>query len=105
MGNGNLRLKNKKGFRSPKIVVLVRKPETEYKNMGINQHVVRREGGWAVIGEGNSRDTSVHNTQQEAIDRGREIAINQGSELIVHGHDGKIREKNSYGNDPFPPRG
>lgn len=62
----------------------------------------RRRG---VRGEGNSRLTSSHDTQQEAIEHAREIARNQGSELIIHGEDGKIRERNSCGNDPFPPRG
>ncbi|MFT9818182.1 four helix bundle protein [Lysinibacillus sp. NPDC056185] len=33
------------------------------------------------------------------------IAINQKSELLVHNKQGRIREKNSYGNDPYPPRG
>nr|MDC2856665.1 DUF2188 domain-containing protein [Ningiella sp. W23] len=33
------------------------------------------------------------------------VAQNQKSELYVHGKDGKIREKNSYGNDPHPPKG
>ncbi len=70
------------------------------------QHVVPHEDGWAVIGEGNSRATSVHRTQQEAIDTGREIARNQGGELLIHGRDGQIRERDSTGNnDPYPPRG
>jgi uncharacterized protein YdaT len=70
-----------------------------------NQHVVQRDGGWGVLGEGNSRDTVHTTTQREAIERAREIATNQGSEVIVHGRDGKIRERNSYGNDPYPPKG
>ena len=73
--------------------------------MKTNQHVVKRTSGWAVVGEGNSRDTSVHPTQREAIERAREIAQNQQSEVVIHGEDGKIREKNSYGNDSFPPKG
>ena len=73
--------------------------------MKINQHVVMRTDGWAVVGEGNSRDTSVHPTQSQAIQRAREIALNQRSELVIHGRDGKIRDKNSYGNNPFPPGG
>lgn len=73
---------------------------------GKNQHVVRRDNGdWAVRGEGNSRDTVRTNTQQEANERAKEIATNQGSEVIIHGRDGKIRERNSYGNDPNPPKG
>lgn len=69
-----------------------------------NQHVVKRDTGWGVRGEGNSRDTSHHGTQAEAIDAGREIARNQGAEVVIHGRDGRIRDKDSYGNDPNPPR-
>ena len=70
-----------------------------------NQHVVPHEGGWAVRGAGSQRATSVHRTQREAIDAGREVARNQRTELFVHGRDGRIRERDSHGNDPFPPRG
>lgn len=74
--------------------------------MGKNQHVVPRgEHGWAVLGAGNQRDTSHHPTQEEARLAAREIAMNQKSEVLVHGVNGQIRQKNSYGNDPFPPRG
>jgi hypothetical protein len=73
--------------------------------MGKNQHVVPRDGQWAVRGAGNRKATRVFPTQGEAINAAREIARNQGSDLIVHRPDGRIREKNSYGNDPFPPKG
>ena len=73
--------------------------------MGKNQHVVPHGDGWAVRGEGNERVTSVHNTQSEAIEAAREIAINQQSELFIHRPNGQIRERNTYGNDPFPPKG
>ncbi len=74
--------------------------------MGKNQHVTPRGGdGWNVHGEGNARATAVYPTQQQAIERARQIAIKQHSELLIHGKDGKIREKNSYGNDPYPPEG
>ena len=73
--------------------------------MAKNQHVVPVGNKWGVRGEGNSKLTRVSDTQREAINAGREIAINQGSELFIHGGNGRIRERNSYGNDPFPPRG
>ena len=74
--------------------------------MGKNQHVTKRtDGCWQVKGEGNSRATKVTNTQKEAINRARDIAIKKHSEVVIHGRDGKIRDKNSYGNDPFPPKG
>lgn len=72
---------------------------------GKNQHVVPHSDGWAVKGEGNKRATSVHDTQRQAADAAREIARNQQSELVIHRPDGRIRDKDSYGNDPFPPKG
>jgi hypothetical protein len=72
---------------------------------GKNQHVVPHNGEWAVRGEGNSRVTSVHNTQAGATGRAREIAQNQGSELLVHGRNGQIRARDSHGRDPYPPKG
>ena len=73
--------------------------------MGKNQHVVPHNEKWGVKGEGNQKITSIHNTQQEAIDVATSIARNQNSELFIHRPDGRIRERNSYGNDPFPPEG
>jgi hypothetical protein len=69
-----------------------------------NQHVVPHNNQWAVKGAGNDRATSVHSTQNQAIEHAREIARNQQSELLIHGKNGQIREKNSYGNDPCPPK-
>lgn len=71
---------------------------------GKNQHVVKHPQGWAVRGAGNQKATSVHRTQAQAEQAGRQIAQNQGSELITHGRDGRIRSKDSFGNDPIPPR-
>ena len=74
-------------------------------NMGKNQHVVKTPDGWGVQGEHNSRITQKFDTQKEAIAKAREIANNQKSELFIHGENGQIRERNSYGNDPYPPKG
>jgi hypothetical protein len=73
--------------------------------VGTNQHVVPVGHRWAVRGEGNKRLTSIHDTQNQAIDAGREIARNQRSELLIHGEDGRIRERDSHGHDPYPPKG
>lgn len=70
-----------------------------------NQHVVRHKDGWAVRGAGSQRATSVHPTQQAAIGTARKIARKQGTELFIHGRDGRIRARDSYGNDPYPPKG
>lgn len=74
--------------------------------MGKNQHVTpHSNGGWQVKGEGNTRATVRTTTQKDAIDIAREISRNQGSELVIHRPDGRIRDKDSHGKDPFPPRG
>ena len=73
--------------------------------MGKNQHVVPHPDGWSVRGAGNSKATSVHGTQAEAIAEARGIAINQQSEMFIHGRNGQIRERNTYGRDPYPPKG
>ena len=67
---------------------------------GKNQRVVKHPDGWAVKGAGNKQATIVAPTQKEAIGAARKIARNQGSELLIHGRNGKIREKDSFGNDP-----
>lgn len=70
-----------------------------------NQHVVSHPDDWGVRGEGNEKVTRVFDTQHEAIDYGRQQSINQKSELLIHRQNGEIRERNSYGNDPSPPKG
>lgn len=74
--------------------------------MGKNQHVTPHPaGGWQVKGAGNSRATVRTTTQKEAQSIATSIARNQHSEVLVHRTDGRIRERSSYGHDPFPPKG
>lgn len=69
------------------------------------QHVVPNDGKWSVRRTGSSRASGTYNTQQEAVEKAREIARNQHTELYVHGRDGRIRKRDSYGGDPHPPKG
>lgn len=70
-----------------------------------NQHVVTHNGKWAVRAENAQRVTKQFSTQKEAIEYGKKIAQNNHSELFIHGRDGKIRDRNSYGNDPSASKG
>jgi uncharacterized protein YdaT len=70
-----------------------------------NQHIVPRDGQWAIQGEGATRASGIFDRKQDAINHGRHISQNQGTELVIHGRDGKIQSKDSHGNDPFPPKG
>lgn len=70
-----------------------------------SQHVVPQGGEWAVKRGGSERATAIVSTQKEAIEIAKEIAKNQNGELFIHGKGGQIRERESYGNDQFPPKG
>lgn len=68
-------------------------------------HTVHRDGSWYNQVEGNERASSRHARKEEAVARGRQLAINNRSEHLVHGLDGRIQYRNSYGGDPYPPAG
>lgn len=70
-----------------------------------NVHVVKHAEGWAVKKEGSDRASRVTDTQKEAIQVGREFAKKEKAELVIHGENGKIRQKDSFGNDPYPAKG
>ena len=69
-------------------------------------HVVpAKQGGWN-IKAGNGNKASAHfDTKQQAVDRGRQISRNKGSELFIHGRNGKIQTRDSHGNDPRGTKG
>ena len=68
-------------------------------------HVVQSDRGWRVEAEGSSRARSTHPTQAEAWKAGKQAAKRAKSEAILHGRDGKIRDRNTYGNDPSRTKG
>lgn len=45
------------------------------------------------------------NTKEDAVTFATSYAKEHKAELFVHNQDGKIAYRNSYGNDPFPPKG
>jgi uncharacterized protein YdaT len=67
-------------------------------------HVVPHQKGWATKKEGAERAGSIHDTQSDAIVRAKEQAKREKTEVVIHRRDGTIRDSDSYGNDPFPPR-
>ena len=68
-----------------------------------NIHIVPAEKGWAVKREGQQQPLSTHRTQENADKAGRPIARRDGVEIVIHGRDGQIRDKDSFGGDPNPP--
>jgi hypothetical protein len=69
-----------------------------------NIHTVPYEGKWAVKEEGSSTPLKTHGTKKKAVRDGREVAKERGVEHFIHGKDGKIQDRESYGKDPYPPK-
>ena len=67
-------------------------------------HVTRSGENWKVKSVGAKRAASITSTQAEAIQIGRRIAANRGSELVVHRPDGKIRSNDNLGAEAYPPQ-
>lgn len=68
-------------------------------------HIVQRpDGKWATQREGAKKAGSLHDTQKEAQQKAIVTAKREKLEVVTHGRDGKIRDSDSYGNDPIPPK-
>jgi hypothetical protein len=69
-----------------------------------SNHVVPSSSGWAVKKSGSERASKTFETKDKAVKYGRELSKNEKTELYVHKRNGMIQNKNSYGNDPNPPK-
>lgn len=70
-----------------------------------SHHVVHNpDGGWSVVRGGSARATKTFDKKKPAIEYGRALAKSHRSEFFIHGRDGRISDRRSYGKDPFPPR-
>lgn len=74
---------------------------------GPSVHVVpsqSRPGKFVAKEAGNSKPITRPATQAATIEKARPVAKQNKSELVIHGRDGKIRDSDSFGHDPMPPR-
>jgi hypothetical protein len=67
-------------------------------------HVVPHGDSWATKKEGAQRAGVVTDTQRAAIEKARGQAIREKVEVVIHRKDGTIRDSDSYGKDPNPPK-
>lgn len=73
--------------------------------MASNYMTLKQNSGWAVKKQGSDRVSSVHSSQTDAWAEARRLARGSGGEALLKGSDGRIRARNTYGKDPFPPKG
>lgn len=60
----------------------------------------RPDGRWAVQTDGTQRADSLHPRKSDAVARGRELAENKRTELVIKDERGRVKAKDSHGNDP-----
>ncbi|WP_299668496.1 DUF2188 domain-containing protein [uncultured Polaribacter sp.] len=72
-----------------------------------SNHVVpsKERGGWAVKKSGSTRASKSFGRKEDAVKFARELSRRERTELYIHKKDGRIQDRNSYGKDPFPPKG
>jgi hypothetical protein len=71
-----------------------------------SHHVVHNpKGGWDVKRSGAQRSSGHYSTKEQAVNAGRQISRNQGTEFVIHGLNGRIQSADSHGGDPYPPKG
>jgi hypothetical protein len=77
------------------------------RGKGPNVHVVPATGnsGKFVVKEaGNPKPITRPATQERSIERAIPVAKQNLSDVVIHRRDGSIRDRDSYGHDPVPPK-
>ena len=69
-----------------------------------SNHVVPATSGWSVKKSGAARASRTFVTKDKAVEYARELSKHEKTELYIHKKNGLIQNKNSYGNDPNPPK-
>lgn len=67
-------------------------------------HISPSKDGWVVKKVKSSGTSHIFIKKEDAVKFGTKIAKDQRAELVIHGKDGRISERNSYEHDAYPPR-
>jgi hypothetical protein len=68
-------------------------------------HTVPRANGRGNLSARRGRVGKIYSTKAAAQKVGRAQATRNGVDHVIHNRNGRIGESNSYGSDPFPPKG
>ena len=85
-------------FDNMRSASLWRHSATKYTELAMaskkTHHVVKNpSGGWAVKKGGASRASGSFKTQKAAVSSAKKISKNQGTRVVIHGQDGRIKKK------------
>ena len=67
-------------------------------------YVIPLKNGWGVRRPFSTQFSKKCDNKSDAVSYGENLAKQDKSELIILKKDGKIQDKNNYGNDSFPPK-
>lgn len=67
---------------------------------GTHHVVPHHGGGWDVRRGGAERASSHFPIKSQAVESGRQVSRNAGTELKIHNSDGRIGQSDSHGRDP-----
>lgn len=71
-------------------------------------HVVPDGDGWKIVRPDDDEPIALAETQEEAARIATQMQYDslEGGEVVIHGEDGRIRERSTINrHDPFPPPG
>jgi len=69
-------------------------------------HVVPNSaGGWDSKKAGAQRASRHFDTKAKALEFARKQARREKAELFIHKKNGQFQNRDSHGNDPYPPKG
>ncbi|NYB52548.1 MAG: DUF2188 domain-containing protein [Methanobacteriaceae archaeon] len=71
--------------------------------MAANLHVIAgKKGGWDVKRDGAVKASGHFNTKEEAIEFAEEEGRRYNVEVFIHGEDGKIQKRETFGKKLYP---
>lgn len=69
-----------------------------------SNHVVPSSTGWSVKKSGAKRASRTFVEKDKAVAYAKELSKLEATELYIHGRNGMIQDKSSYGKDTHPPK-
>jgi hypothetical protein len=74
------------------------------KSKSIHTVYDKKENVWKTISAESKKSLKNAKTKDKAMKNSIREAKKRKVEHVIHNKDGKISDRDSYGNDPFPPR-
>jgi hypothetical protein len=71
--------------------------DAEAKSLRVYHVVPKSSGGWAIKRDGIAKTIKVFAKKTDAVKFAREISRKQGSNLVIHGRDGKVVSVQKHG--------